>query len=366
MNSSFDIVNFLKKAVVTGASDIHIKVGERPIIRVNGKIIKVNMPVLSNHDVEDAFEVLLPEHLKNDISETFDLDFAYEVAGYSRFRVNFNRQLGKCSLVIRVIPYNIKTVSELKLPEAIEQFAMLNNGLVLITGPTGAGKSTTIASLLDFINIHYHKHIVTVEDPVEFIFTGKKSVISQRQIGIDTPSFSTGLKYALRQDPDVIFVGEIRDIDTVVAALNAAETGHLVFATLHTNDAVHTVTRIVNMYQPQDRDFVRKQLAHVLRGTVAQKLIPINNGEDRCPVCEVLVTTPPISDFIEKDKLDEVYSLVKKGSYNSMITMNMSIYKLYEQGLIDEDVAINYSNDKNELQQMIRGVYHGTFGNKYE
>ena len=273
-----------------------------------------------------------------------------------------SRQLGKSALVIRTIPYSIKRVTELTLPESIEQFATLNNGLVLITGPTGSGKSTTIASLIDYININYPKHIITIEDPVEFIFTNKKSIVSQRQVLIDTPTFPDGIKYALRQDPDVIFIGEIRDKETVVAALKAAETGHLVFATIHTNDAIQTVNRIVNMYEPSDRDFVRSQLAAVLRGTVSQKLIPISNGTGRRPACEVLVVTPTVKDFIEKDKLGEIYELVKKGSFNNMITMNTSLYRLFEQDLITEDIAMSYSDNKNELQQMFRGVFHGTFG----
>ena len=352
-NSKFNIISFLKKAVAVGASDVHLQVDEHPAIRIDGKITK---------DISIAYDILLPVHFKGKVNAVFDLDFAYEIHGVSRFRVNLSRQLGKSALVIRTIPYNIKKVSELMLPESIEQFASLNNGLVLITGPTGSGKSTTIASLIDYININYPKHIITIEDPVEFIFTNKKSLVSQRQVLIDTPSFPDGIKYALRQDPDVIFIGEIRDKETVTAALKAAETGHLVFATIHTNDAIQTVNRIVNMYEPSDREFVRGQLASILRGTVSQKLIPISNGAGRRPACEVLVVTPTVKDFIEKDKLEEIYELVKKGSFNNMITMNTSLYRLYEQDLISEDVAMAYSDNKNELQQMFRGVFHGTFG----
>jgi twitching motility protein PilT len=361
-NSKFNIISFLKKAVAVGASDVHLQVDEHPAIRIDGKITKVDMPVLSEDDISIAYDILLPVHFKGKVNAVFDLDFAYEIHGVSRFRVNLSRQLGKSALVIRTIPYNIKKVSELMLPESIEQFATLNNGLVLITGPTGSGKSTTIASLIDYININYPKHIITIEDPVEFIFTNKKSLVSQRQVLIDTPSFPDGIKYALRQDPDVIFIGEIRDKETVTAALKAAETGHLVFATIHTNDAIQTVNRIVNMYEPSDREFVRGQLASILRGTVSQKLIPISNGAGRRPACEVLVVTPTVKDFIEKDKLEEIYELVKKGSFNNMITMNTSLYRLYEQDLISEDVAMAYSDNKNELQQMFRGVFHGTFG----
>lgn len=361
-NSKFNIISFLKKAVAVGASDVHLQVDEHPAIRIDGKITKVDMPALSEDDISIAYDILLPTHFKGKVNSVFDLDFAYEIHGVSRFRVNLSRQLGKSALVIRTIPYNIKRVSELMLPESIEQFATLNNGLVLITGPTGSGKSTTIASLIDYVNINYPKHIITIEDPVEFIFTNKKSLVSQRQVLIDTPSFPDGIKYALRQDPDVIFIGEIRDKETVTAALKAAETGHLVFATIHTNDAIQTVNRIVNMYEPSDREFVRGQLASILRGTVSQKLVPISNGAGRRPACEVLVVTPTVKDFIEKDKLEEIYELVKKGSFNNMITMNTSLYRLFEQDLITEDVAMAYSDNKNELQQMFRGVFHGTFG----
>ena len=345
-NTKFNIISFLKKAVAVGASDVHLQVDEHPAIRIDGKITKVDMPVLTEDDISIAYDILLPTHFKGKVNSVFDLDFAYEIHGVSRFRVNLSRQLGKSALVIRTIPYCIRRVAELMLPESIEQFATLNNGLVLITGPTGSGP----------------KHIITIEDPVEFLFTNKKSLVSQRQVLIDTPSFPDGIKYALRQDPDVIFIGEIRDKDTVTAALKAAETGHLVFATIHTNDAIQTVNRIVNMYEPSDREFVRGQLASILRGTVSQKLIPISNGTGRRPACEVLVVTPTVKDFIEKDKLEEIYELVKKGSFNNMITMNTSLYRLYEQDLITEDDAMSYSDNKNELQQMFRGVFHGTFG----
>lgn len=357
----FNIIEFLKKAVASGASDVHFQRDEQPSVRIDGNIAKVNMPVLSEQDVASICEALLPQHLKDESRNLCDLDFAYEIPGVSRFRVNLSRQLGNRALAIRTIPYDIKKINELHLPESIEQFASLNNGLVLITGPTGSGKSTTIASLIDYINEHYPKHIITVEDPIEFIFTNKKSIVSQRQLLIDTQSFQDGVKYALRQDPDVIFVGEIRDRITVESALKAAETGHLVFATIHTNDAVQTVNRIVNMFDPSDRDFIRTQVASILRGTISQKLIPLKSGSGRRPACEVLVATPTVKDFIEKDELESIYDLVKKGSFNNMITMNSSLFRLYELDLISEEVAIACSDNKNELQQMMRGVYHGTF-----
>jgi twitching motility protein PilT len=318
------------------------------------------MPILTDDDVDRAYDCLLPRQTRESMENVYDLDFAYEIPGVSRFRINLTRQLGKNKLVIRLIPYYVPKVDELNLPSSIEQFATLNNGLVLVTGPTGAGKSTTIASLIDYINTNYSKHIITIEDPIEFIFNNKKCIISQRQILLDTASFPDGVKYALRQDPDVVFIGEVRDRETISAALKAAETGHLVLATIHTNDAVQTVNRIINMFEPSDRDVVRSQLASLIRGTISQKLVPLKDGSGRRPACEVLVMTPTVKEFIEKDEMGSIYDLVKKGSFNSMITMNMSLYNLYANGFITEEVAMEASDDKPELAQMIKGVYAGS------
>ena len=358
--ADFDVVEFLKQAVSIGASDIHLHAGEHPSVRRDGKIIKIDMPILTDSDVIKASVELAPLHLKDSISNMLDVDFAYEIKGIARFRVNVSRQLAKYAVVIRTIPYAIKKMQDLYLPEAINQFTEFDNGLVLVTGPTGSGKSTTMASLLEHINTHYQKHIITIEDPVEFIFNNKKSIISQRQLLVDTPSYSDGIKYALRQDPDVIFIGEIRDKDTVSNALKAAETGHLVFATIHTNNAIQTVNRIINMFTPADRPFVRNQLAEILRGTISQKLVPLASGVARHPACEILVVTSTIKDFIEKNELEQIYDLVKKGSFNNMITLNMSLYGMLQRGEITEEAALIASSNKNELKQMIRGVFHGT------
>lgn len=356
----FKIIPFLKSVVKQGVSDIHLRVDEFPIVRKDGKILKIsNLDKLTEYDVKEALNELLPPILRSRADQVYDLDFAYELKGVSRFRVNMSRQIGRLALVIRTIPYNIPKVKDLGLPTSIEQFSSLNNGIILVTGPTGSGKSTTIASLIDHINTNMQKHIITIEDPIEFIYSNKKSVVSQRQIEIDTASFPDGVKYALRQDPDVILIGEIRDRETMSAALKAAETGHLVYATMHTNDAVQTVNRIVNIYDPSDREYIRKQLSETLRGTIAQRLLPRKNSDGRIPACEVLVVTPTVKDFIAKDKLEEVYDLVRKGSFNDMITMNMSIYELCIRGFISEATALSATDNRNELQQLLRGVYHG-------
>ncbi|MBR1424192.1 PilT/PilU family type 4a pilus ATPase [bacterium] len=363
-NNDFYIEDFLRQAVSVGASDAHICEGERPAIRVAGQIMRINLPPITAEDMEFVIRTVAPAHLKDRITRFFDIDFSYEIQGCSRFRVNMSRQLGKTAMVIRAIPYYIKTFNELNLSNTLEQFAGFNNGLVLVTGPTGSGKSTTIASLIDYINSTVAKHIITIEDPVEFIFSNKKSIISQRQLLIDTPSFSDGVKYSLRQDPDVIFIGEIRDRETVESALNAAETGHLVVSTLHTNDAVQSVTRIINLFDPNERSFVRSQIGNTLRGTISQKLVPSADGSSRYPAAEILVVTPTVKDFIVKDELEQIYELVKNGSFDNMTTMNMSIYKLYQEGKITKETAIEYSDNKHEIEQMIRGVYRGTGMNK--
>ena len=355
----FNVDEFIRKAISIGASDIHLNYEEHPAIRKDGKIIKIDEPVLSDDDLHQACKDLAPMFLHERIANSQDIDFAYEIKNVARLRVNVGRRLGHYTIAIRIISYHVQHFDELCLPEEIRQFTELENGLVLITGPTGSGKSTTLAALLEHINANQQKHIITVEDPVEYIFSDKKSIVTQRQLLVDTPTFEDGIKYALRQDPDVILIGEIRDRETITGALRAAETGHLVFATIHTNNAIQTVNRIINMYNPADRPFVRQQISEVLRGTVSQKLLPLAEGNGRKPVCEILVVTPTIKDLIKKNELESIYDLVKKGSFDNMTTLNASIFKLLQQGEITEEVALNASSNVMELQHMIRGVYHG-------
>lgn len=356
----FNLDLFLEKAVKTDSSDIHLKVGEKPMLRRDGVILKIDLPPITREDMKAMVQKVVPEFIKDRLATATDLDFSYELKGISRFRVNLSRAMAEFSLVFRVIPYTIKNFEKLHLPTSMQQFADYNNGLVLVTGPTGSGKSTSLASFIDYINQQYQKHIVTIEDPVEFVFSDRKCKVSQRQVGIDTDSFASGIKYALRQDLDVILVGEIRDRETLDSALKAAETGHLVFATMHTNDAIQTIYRIVNMYEPEDRDSVRRQLAQTLRGTIAQKLVKKAVGNGRYPACEILVVTPTIKDFIIKDELENIYDLVKKGSFNDMITMNESLFQLVDCGAITKEIALEASDDKMELEQFFRGVYRGT------
>lgn len=349
----FDINNFLKKAVAIDASDIHLHVDESPLIRKNGSIMKTALAELSAEDLERAFRVIAPEKHKNNIEETMDLDFVYEIPGVARFRVNFNRQLNHPSFVIRIIPLKIKSFDELHLPENIKHLLNAHNGIVLVTGPTGSGKSTTLAAVIDWFNSNFAKHILTIEDPVEYIFKSKKSVVSQRQVGIDTASFADGLKYSLRQDPDVILIGEIRDRATAEAALKAAETGHMVFSTLHTNDAVQTITRIINMFEKNDRDNVKSQLAEVLRGTIAQKLVFSKQLNKRFAAMEVMAMSSTVKDYIKKDNIEGIYQLLGTNQ-GDMLSMNKSLYNLAVDGKISQEEAVDNSNSPDELSRTFR------------
>lgn len=364
-NKEFTIDKLLTEAVKKGASDVHLIADQVPVLRINGEVVRLN-----DYDPvpEDAIIYALKEIVPDPkTTRTFitklessnDFDFSYEIKGVSRFRVNVCSRMYKKGMVIRIIPFEPSTISELHLPPAIESFADYTHGLILITGPTGSGKSSTIAALIDLINKTQKKHIVSIEDPIEYVFEDKECIVSQRQVGFDTENFQTGVKYALRQDPDVIFIGEIRDIETLDAALNAAETGHLVVSTLHTNDSVQTINRITNMYEPEQRKYLRQKLAFCMRATLSQKLVPTIDGKSRRPACELLVFTPTIQDLIMKDEIESIYELVKAGSFDKMITLNSSLYQLYKAGYIDQETALNNSNRKNELNQMFRGIYYG-------
>lgn len=359
---AFDINSFLIRAIETGGSDVHLTVNERPMLRLGGKIVKIDMPKLTDDDLDEIIDTLAKDKLKEKVKNHLDMDFSYEITGVSRFRVNIGYQMMKPKITIRVIPYTVKPPMELGLPAYVDKFVDAKSGLVLVTGKTGSGKSTTLASLINEINKKYQKHIITLEDPVEFIFKSQKSVITQRQIEVDTNSFSEGVKYALRQDPDVILVGEIRDQQSVRNALLAAETGQLVFATLHTRDSIQTISRIVNMFEPEFRDIIRENIAEVLVGVVSQKLINGKDNKSRHLACEIMVNTPTIKDLIKKGKTEEIYGFLKGSTFESMTTLNNSLYDLLQKDLITEEEALNNSENKIELQQMLKGVSIGTKG----
>lgn len=360
MEEYFSIIQFLIEAVKAGASDEHLMVGHPPYMRKNGFIEKTEHPVISKGELDGAILEIAPTAIRDEILTLCDVDFMYEIKGCSRFRINYNRQLGLPALVIRNIPYEIPKLKDLSLPDILSSIVKQPNGIVLVTGPTGSGKSTTIASLVNEINETEAKHIVTIEDPIEYVFDSVKSIVSQRQVEVDTKTFADGIKYSLRQDPDVIFIGEIRDKETMSAALKAAETGHLVLSTLHTNDAVQTINRVVNMFDEANRAIVRKQLAETLRATIAQKLVYSEKLNKRFPACEVMVVTSTIKDYLTKDNTEAIYDILRDSNIDDMITMNASLAKLVESELITQEEALQHSNDTSELEKIFRGVYQGT------
>ena len=361
----FKINNLLREVVAMGASDVHIIADEVPYVRINGDVQRLNdYEPLDEDVIIYSIKEIIPDPKTtriffSKIETSNDFDFSYEIKGVSRFRVNVCSRMYKKGMVIRVIPLEPLSLENLHLPPAVASFADYNQGLILVTGPTGSGKSTTIASLIDLINENKKRHIVSVEDPIEFVYANKKCIVSQRQVGFDTENFYTGVKYALRQDPDIIFIGEIRDMETLDAALNAAETGHLVISTLHTNDAIQTINRITNMYEPDQRKYLRQKLAYCMKATISQKLIQTADGKSRRPACELLVFTPTVQDLVMKDDIESIYALVKNGSFDKMITLNASLYQLHKAGYITQEAALENSNRRNELSQMFRGIYYG-------
>jgi len=359
-NQKFDVKNFLKLSIAQGISDIHLRTYCPPMVRKDGLMLRSKLPALSSVDMMQVIRDIVPPNIQEKIGKSYDLDFSVEIPGLSRFRVNLLHDLGNIGFVLRTVPLHIPTLENLRLPPVLKTFPSFQNGLILATGPTGCGKSTTLASILDYLNQTVQKHIITLEDPIEFIHTNKKSMFTQRQMGIDIDSFPNGIKYALRQDPDVILIGEMRDRETITSALKAAETGHLVFSTLHTNDAVQTINRIINAFEPHEREPIRLQIATALRGTISQKLVKRADGKGRVPATEILVLTPAVKDYIARDEVDQIYDLIKTGDYSGMMSMNMSLYKLVKANLINEEAALQVSDTPNEMQQILKGAFHGT------
>ncbi len=362
-DEDFDIETFLHVSVAQGISDIHLRVGAPPMVRKDGLIVKTKLPTVTRERMAKISQLIVPRPMQHLMDTRYDLDFSIDMKGLARFRANMFHDLGNIGFVLRVIPLNIPSVEALSLPPVLKEFTTIPKGLVLVTGPTGSGKSTTLASMLDYVNQTQQRHLITLEDPIEFMHTNKKCVFTQRQLGMDTDTFPNGLKYALRQDPDIILIGEMRDRETISSALKAAETGHLVFSTLHTTDAVQTINRIINAFEPYEREPVRLQIAATLQGTIAQKLMKRAEGKGRVPATEVLVVTPAVRDYIARDEIDNIYQLLDTGDFDGMMSMNMSLYKLVKNNLITPDEAIEASNSPNELQQMLRGAFHGSYSN---
>ena len=351
--------DLLKIALERGASDLHLKVGSFPMLRLRGELT----PALEDHRIDHdeitaIAAAVLPTWVRDKFNDSHEVDLAYSVAGLGRFRCNTFQQRGTIGMVFRVIPIRVLTIEQLLLPPVLKTIASETRGLVLVTGTTGSGKSTTLAALIDEINATRTSHVMTVEDPIEYLHRDKRSIVSQREVGADTNSFSQALHSALRQDPDVILVGEMRDFETIETALLAAETGHLVFSTLHTLDATETINRIIAVFQPHQQQQVRIQLAGVLKAVISQRLIPKADATGRAPAVEVMVSTAFIRDcIVDRDKTHLIRDAIAQGtSQYGMQTFDQSIFRLYEQKLISPAEALRWASNADEFKLRMQGI----------
>ena len=346
--------SLLQEMIQKGASDLHITVGERPKIRIDGALqaSSINHVLAPRDSLQLAYSILT-ENQKKRFETEDELDFSFGVQNLSRFRGNVYKQRGCVAMAIRQIPYDIMSLDKLGLPPVLKKLAERPRGLVLVTGPTGSGKSTTLAAMVDKINTERREHIITVEDPIEFIHRHKNCMVNQREVGADTKSFAAALKYALRQDPDVILIGEMRDLETIAAALTIAETGHLVLATLHTNSCAESINRIIDAFPSHQQSQVRAQLSFVLEGVITQTLLPKAKGKGRVVASEVMICTPAIRAVIRDEKVHQIYSLMQAGKKHGMQTMNDSLQVLYMQGTITLEEALKRSGDPNELLRAV-------------
>lgn len=351
------LYDLLKVMIEKGASDLHITTGSPPRLRIDGKLILLDQPQLAPAETKALCYSVLTDAQKHKFEENNELDLSFGVKGLSRFRGNVFMQRGAVAGAFRTIPFQIKTFQELGLPEIVNDLVKKPRGLILVTGPTGSGKSTTLASMVDRINSERQDHIITVEDPIEYLHPHKKSLVNQREVNADTSSFKNALKYVLRQDPNVVLICEMRDLETIEAALTVSETGHLTLATLHTNSAVQTINRVIDVFPPHQQEQIRTQLSFVLEGILAQQLIARKFGQGRVLAMELLVPNPAIRNLIREDKVHQIYSMMQTGQARfGMQTMNQSLFDLYTRGLLSYEDAIGRSSVPEELITMIQRV----------
>jgi len=349
-----DIQSLLKRMQEIGASDLHIVAGVPPIFRVNGKLTSLDDKRLTGEESKFLVYSLMTEEQKRKFEKTRELDFSFGISGLGRFRINAHFQRGSVASAIRLIPYRIPSLSELNLPPILADLALKENGLILVTGPTGCGKSTTLASMVEIINEKKFSHIIIIEDPIEYLHHHKKSIIEQREVGTDTLSFGTSLKYALRQDPDVILIGEMRDLETIATAITAAETGHLILATLHTPDAPQSVDRIIDVFPPHQQNQVRMQLSSCLQAVISQRLLPREDRKGRIPAVELLIATPAVRNLIRSGKSHQLYTAMETGAQFGMQTLDQALKDLVRKRRITLEMALYVARDPKNFRASLR------------
>ncbi len=353
-------VKLLKNMYANEASDLHIKFGRKPIYRIKGELVDASDiydKEITLEDIDHVLSRLMTPGQNEEFKKYKEADFAYDDPEVGRFRVNVFIQRGYTGIVFRRIQAAVPTIEELNLPAALKKISLFNDGLVLVTGPTGCGKSTTLAAMIETINKSLVKHIVTVEDPIEYLYKDDKCIINQREVGIDTISFSNALKHVLREDPDVILVGEMRDIDTFQAGINASETGHLVFGTLHTIDTLTTITRMLDFFPSSQHEQIRKVIGHHLRATVCQKLVPRKDKQGMVPVCEIMVVSSMISKLIQENKLNKLYAAMASDKEAGMQTFNQHLLSLIQDDIIEPETAYSVSPSPHTLEMNLRGIF---------
>ena len=348
-----DLIEVLKEVLDRGASDLHLSVGVPPTLRVSGRLEAMDYPVITANDSRDLVYSVLTQDQRQRLETDWELDFSYSVPGRARFRVNAYFQRDSLGAAFRLIPIEIRSVEELGLPKVLHELAAKPRGFVLVTGPTGSGKSTTLAAMVDEINRTRCEHIMTIEDPIEFLHRHQSCVVNQREVGSDTKSFNRALKSVLRQDPDIILVGELRDLETIQTALTAAETGHLVLATLHTQDAPQTIDRLIDVFPPHQQDQIRVQIASTIQGIVSQQLLPTRDGRGRCVACEVLVPTPAVRNLIREGKTHQIYTVMQTGTKFGMQTMDAALADLVRRRLITRELAERQSSNPEDLTRLM-------------